>query len=381
MWDLFISHASEDKESVARPLYEQLVESGYSVWFDEATLKLGDSLRQKIDEGLSQCKFGVVIISQAFLQKEWPQRELDALVSREYGGYKVILPVWHKITREELTARSPLLSGKLAVSSELGISTIVNSIRETIGEPENHSVGKESELLNVLASSKYLNSIYIKLCEGEELLEEFCNDVINFGSFQISTSRILSEGIIPETNLNRILKNLANVFHKKHQIRLFQLACTLYDKVSIDDSLFIQIQRRGLDNSQFSELSDCVPRKSSLRLSRIFFNAFLEIELGPTRFSTACCSPGFAKYCGIVDAIRTRDLMLIWSKSPYFSGPIVDDAIYCAKLIAEQVGIDGEFRCIRSVVKRWIDDKLIWEELRGSVWARENAKVILGYSV
>ena len=70
MWDLFISHASEDKATVARPLAEAFAQSGLSVWFDEQTLRLGDSLRRKIDEGLSSCRFGVVIISHAFLSKE-----------------------------------------------------------------------------------------------------------------------------------------------------------------------------------------------------------------------------------------------------------------------------------------------------------------------
>lgn len=103
MWDLFISHASEDKDSVARPLYEMILKQGYSVWFDEATLRLGDSLRQKIDEGLSECRFGVVIISNSFLSKAWPQRELDALVSREDGGEKVIL----QFGMRSLARRSP----------------------------------------------------------------------------------------------------------------------------------------------------------------------------------------------------------------------------------------------------------------------------------
>ncbi len=61
--DLFLSHASEDKDVIARPLYEALIAEGISVWFDEAVLELGDSLRRKIDEGLAKCRYGVVILS------------------------------------------------------------------------------------------------------------------------------------------------------------------------------------------------------------------------------------------------------------------------------------------------------------------------------
>ena len=52
LWDVFISHASEDKEEVARPLARALQEEGYCVWLDDNELSLGDSLRLKIDEGL-----------------------------------------------------------------------------------------------------------------------------------------------------------------------------------------------------------------------------------------------------------------------------------------------------------------------------------------
>jgi hypothetical protein len=50
-WDAFISHASEDKDQIARPLYLQLQELGLRIWFDEFTLTVGDSLRRSIDKG------------------------------------------------------------------------------------------------------------------------------------------------------------------------------------------------------------------------------------------------------------------------------------------------------------------------------------------
>ena len=79
-WDLFLSHASEDKEDVARPLHKLLVGKGLRVWYDEMTLSLGDSLRRKIDEGLANSRYGLVILSPSFFAKEWPQKELDGLV-------------------------------------------------------------------------------------------------------------------------------------------------------------------------------------------------------------------------------------------------------------------------------------------------------------
>jgi hypothetical protein len=80
-YDLFLSHAREDKAAIARPLFTALTAAGVTVWFDEAVLELGDPLRRKIEDGLARCRYGVVIISQAFLDKKWPQQELDGLAT------------------------------------------------------------------------------------------------------------------------------------------------------------------------------------------------------------------------------------------------------------------------------------------------------------
>ena len=134
-FDLFLSHASEDKEAIARPLYTTLVAAGVSVWFDEAVLELGDSLRRKIDEGLARCRYGVVILSPRFLAKQWPQRELDGLVARETAsGEKAILPIWHELDRDALLRYSPPLADRLAGRSEEGVSVLVEKILRVLGK-------------------------------------------------------------------------------------------------------------------------------------------------------------------------------------------------------------------------------------------------------
>lgn len=132
MWDVFISHASEDKEEIARPLAQRLSERGINVWFDEQTLRLGDSLRRKIDQGLANSRFGIVILSPNFFAKEWPQLELDSLVARELGSDKLILPVWHEIERIDITRYSPILAGKLAVSTSRGMDEVVRQILKVV---------------------------------------------------------------------------------------------------------------------------------------------------------------------------------------------------------------------------------------------------------
>jgi hypothetical protein len=76
-WDVFISHASEDKDEVARPLTKILGQMGVKAWFDETELNVGDSLSRTIDAGLSKSKFGIVILSPSFLKKDWLNMNLE----------------------------------------------------------------------------------------------------------------------------------------------------------------------------------------------------------------------------------------------------------------------------------------------------------------
>jgi len=132
MWDFFICHASEDKEEVARPLAQALSRRGLKVWYDEFTLKLGDSLRRSIDRGLAQSRYGVVILSPHFFAKEWPQRELDGLAALELDGEKKILPVWHKVSREDVAQYSPTLADRVAVSTEEGMDIVLYEILDAV---------------------------------------------------------------------------------------------------------------------------------------------------------------------------------------------------------------------------------------------------------
>jgi len=131
-YDVFIAHASEDKKSVVRPLARLLDSQGLRVWVDEHALSLGDSLRESIDRGLARSRFGLVVLSPAFFQKTWPQKELNALVSREANHGKVLLPVWHNLDAAQVAERSPLLSDRLAVSTADGLAHVALEIYRAV---------------------------------------------------------------------------------------------------------------------------------------------------------------------------------------------------------------------------------------------------------
>lgn len=118
-FDVFISHASEDKSDFVDGLYHELDSRGIKVWYDAMSIKWGDSLRSKIDEGLRKSRFGIVILSNDYIRKGWTQYELDGLFQREMTGGKTILPIWHKITEDEVQTFSPTLAGRKALNTAM----------------------------------------------------------------------------------------------------------------------------------------------------------------------------------------------------------------------------------------------------------------------
>ena len=76
-------------------------------------------MRRSIENGLKNSKYGIVVLSEAFFKKEWPQRELDGLFAREIEGEKVILPIWHKISKSEVIQFSPIIADLLAINTTM----------------------------------------------------------------------------------------------------------------------------------------------------------------------------------------------------------------------------------------------------------------------
>ena len=132
-YDVFVAHASEDKEAIARPLAHALDERGLVVWFDEFELRIGDSLRRKIDAGIARSRFGIVILSHAFFAKGWSQYELDGLVTMEVSGKQVTLPLWHDISKDEVVSYSPSLADKVALrTADYTIDEIADEIAAVV---------------------------------------------------------------------------------------------------------------------------------------------------------------------------------------------------------------------------------------------------------
>jgi hypothetical protein len=115
-WDLFISPASEDKESFVDPLATRLRELAVRIWYDKFTLLPGDRLSEKIGEGLAKSRGGLLVISKAFLSKPWTSYELSGLVNRFVEEEIPLIPIWIDVSRADVSAKNPALADLLSIN-------------------------------------------------------------------------------------------------------------------------------------------------------------------------------------------------------------------------------------------------------------------------
>jgi hypothetical protein len=140
-FDVFISHASEDKETFVRPLADALVARNLRPWYDEFTLRPGDSLRRSLDHGLLTSQAGVVVLSPAFFGKRWTNYELDGLVQLTAGDPDQIagagsggrlIPVWHEVDATGVERYSASLANLIALRSSDGVERVAERIHNTL---------------------------------------------------------------------------------------------------------------------------------------------------------------------------------------------------------------------------------------------------------
>lgn len=189
-YDVFISHASEDKLDIATPLAHSLRTRGLRVWFDEFELTIGDSLRRKIDHGLSSSRFGVVILSPSFLHKEWPNKELDGLVARDDGQTKVILPIWHNVDANDIANYSPTLADKLSVSTSRGLAYVADTIVSVVKKVDEKP-----------SKEKYISNSAMTELEMYPTLQTYISALLNYCS---KLPYITLHNVIPSQKLGEL---------------------------------------------------------------------------------------------------------------------------------------------------------------------------------
>ena len=118
-YDVFISHASEDKEDFVDEFVAELRKAGVKVWYDTTQILWGDSLRKRIDEGLRKSRFGIAVLSPNYIAdgKYWTKEELDGIFQMESINGKTLLPIWHKLTKKQVISFSPIVANRKAMTT------------------------------------------------------------------------------------------------------------------------------------------------------------------------------------------------------------------------------------------------------------------------
>jgi hypothetical protein len=189
---LFISHASEDKDAFVRPLAAALRRRRFVIWYDEYALTLGASLRESIDRGLSQCNYGVVVLSPAFFGKKWPRDELDGLFAREATfGRNIIFPVWHNLSHSALVEHSPTLAGRMGIRSELGVSAVAAAISKAVRDGSRAARVMEYEVKSPRGGYIKMYSIPNPPSDRPQLTEENLKEL--FRQLDVSARKLFDE--------------------------------------------------------------------------------------------------------------------------------------------------------------------------------------------
>lgn len=296
-YDVFISHASEDKISVVEPLAKALKDDFcLRVWYDKWTLRIGDSLRQKIDEGLANSRYGVVVLSPSFFNKRWPQSELDGLFQREIlGGTKVILPVIHEMTIDEVCKHSHLISGKLALDTAIGIQEIARQIAEVIHE---RNIGGEKESLIEVPSADKSFEEYLSLDFYYDKIDVSNDEVHRYSlivKVRLNTPPTLNqfmlliywpEGIkiqdakgfkrgnivrMGDINCREFYLNYKNAIFPGQEISLIGLGNSYEIQYIIDDDTLDFIQRKNVKLKYVVFTDDYMPQEGEVEFKRLIY--------------------------------------------------------------------------------------------------------------
>jgi hypothetical protein len=150
-YDVFLSHAVEDKKAIADELNTRLIEKGVKVWYSGKELISGKDLGEQVRKGLYGSRFGLVIFSPSFFGSLWTVTELSWLESREHLGFEVIIPVLHNLTIEELAALKPPIASRFCIEANRGMDNIINRIVHEVEKERDRIRKRRNSLLKCVA--------------------------------------------------------------------------------------------------------------------------------------------------------------------------------------------------------------------------------------
>ena len=273
--DFFVCHASEDKPTFVRPFANFLIKNGATIFYDEFSIKIGDSLSEKINGGLAVSKVAIVVLSEHFFAKPWTNAELQGIFQRHIAKKTKLLIIYHEITHEEVLSRLPLLADIYAADSSVELHELCRQVfeasnftpslkylRTDIGSNGFSEIATEGFSLSVFFSMNVLGDGYI-----DKFIAEFGDDSCAFGrvAIRVKENAMIIAEVINKFGVSLSLRTDLGPFLKGPCMLTFQVAAK-------NESIELYV-----DGVKVNYL-DHVPRvffdAVSLRGQGILFNSF-----------------------------------------------------------------------------------------------------------
>ncbi|AYL96218.1 toll/interleukin-1 receptor domain-containing protein [Mucilaginibacter celer] len=163
-YDAFICFAPEDKEGIALPIADGLKKIGYEIRPDEFLSEDNEAIRIKIENGLKDSHFGIIILSEVFMQMISSKSDLDTfLIRQNVSGEKILLPVWHNVTPGIIEKYSVSLTDRVYAITNIGLDSVIASLASVMLSPINiASSGSERrhEIQKIMTKPKYTMNLY-----------------------------------------------------------------------------------------------------------------------------------------------------------------------------------------------------------------------------
>jgi hypothetical protein len=133
IWDVFISHAKEDSDQIARPLAKALIDRSLNVWYDENNSMPGYELVENIERGIGGSNYGIIIVTKDYMKNKWTKLEYNIIRYKARSQGKPVFSVWHEVTSSEVQSFSWGLASITAYKSEdMSIDRIADELAVSI---------------------------------------------------------------------------------------------------------------------------------------------------------------------------------------------------------------------------------------------------------
>ncbi|RWI48090.1 MAG: TIR domain-containing protein [Mesorhizobium sp.] len=122
---VYLAHGSPDHKTLARPLAERLMQNGIEVWLDAWEIGSGDSVRQKMDQGLGNCTHFVVLLTPTSIGRPWVETEIDVGFVRAVEGHSKFIGLRIGVGVSQL---SPFLQSRRCPELDLSDTAAVDEL-------------------------------------------------------------------------------------------------------------------------------------------------------------------------------------------------------------------------------------------------------------